>query len=223
MSQESTNEKNRMRIMGRLERALGSVPGTAIEPTTYPEVPTWSTEEKIERLKKLMEAVKSEVYRVTADNWVAHLGELLRTKKVQNLLYGPDGPLASVIEKAGADLPKLVAYSDKIEAVKETLFQVDAGITSTIGAIADTGAVALWPAPAEPRTLSLVPHTHIAVVEAQKIYASMSEIMIQQNWADEMPTNALFISGPSKTADIEFTLAFGVHGPKELVVLIVES
>jgi L-lactate dehydrogenase complex protein LldG len=38
-----------------------------------------------------------------------------------------------------------------------------------------------------------------------------------------MPTNALLISGPSKTADIEMTLAFGVHGPRELIVLIIDE
>ncbi|MGD8446415.1 MAG: LUD domain-containing protein [Desulfobacterales bacterium] len=38
-----------------------------------------------------------------------------------------------------------------------------------------------------------------------------------------MPTNIVLVSGPSKTADIEMTLAFGVHGPKELIVLIVED
>ncbi len=170
-----------------------------------------------------MEAVKSEVYSVSADGWVGRLSELIRAKKIKNLLYGPAGPIASDIEAAHEALPELISYSDNIEGFKETLFDIDAGITSTIGAIADTGAIVLWPTPAEPRTLSLVPHTHFAVVEAKNIYASMAEIMERGNWAAKMPTNALFISGPSKTADIEFTLAFGVHGPKELVVLIVES
>ena len=44
--------------------------------------------------------------------------------------------------------------------------------------------------------------------------------MIKQRWAEAMPTNALLISGPSKSADIEQTLAYGVHGPKELIVLV---
>jgi L-lactate dehydrogenase complex protein LldG len=41
-------------------------------------------------------------------------------------------------------------------------------------------------------------------------------------WSEDMPTNLVLVSGPSKTADIELILAFGVHGPKELIVLMVE-
>ena len=47
-------------------------------------------------------------------------------------------------------------------------------------------------------------------------------IVRHQNWASGMPTNALLVSGPSKTADIEQTLAYGVHGPKELIILVIE-
>jgi L-lactate dehydrogenase complex protein LldG len=45
--------------------------------------------------------------------------------------------------------------------------------------------------------------------------------MQREGWANDLPTNALLISGPSKTADIQVTLAYGAHGPKELVVLLI--
>ena len=107
-----------------------------------------------------------------------------------------------------------------VEAFKEDLFQIDAGITSVRAGVAETGAVVLWPTSHEPRLMSLVPPVHVAVLDADTIYNSLGEMMTAERWADGMPTNALLISGPSKTADIEFTLVFGVHGPKELVLLI---
>ena len=107
--------------------------------------------------------------------------------------------------------------------MKKTVFKADAGITSTYGAIAETGALILWSSAEEPRQMSLVPPIHIAVLKADKIYNTLVEVMQQENWAGGMPTNAFLISGPSKTADIELTLAFGVHGPKELIVLVIDN
>ena len=63
----------------------------------------------------------------------------------------------------------------------------------------------------------------IAVLQAEKIYTTFSEAIEAEDWAQKMPTNVVLISGPSKTADIELTLAFGVHGPKELIVLILHE
>ena len=68
--------------------------------------------------------------------------------------------------------------------------------------------------------MSLVPPIHIAVLEAEKIFDTLGEAMQAENWAAKMPTNIVLVSGPSKTADIELTLAFGVHGPKELLVIL---
>ncbi|MEZ5582886.1 MAG: LUD domain-containing protein [Candidatus Competibacteraceae bacterium] len=66
----------------------------------------------------------------------------------------------------------------------------------------------LWPSPQEPRLMSLLPAIHIAVLDADNIHNTFNEAMRAGQWNDHMPTNALLISGPSKTADIELTLTF---------------
>jgi L-lactate utilization protein LutC len=123
--------------------------------------------------------------------------------------------------KEYADKPKTVYYFGTcLMDMFYPLFRMDAAITSTLGGIAESGAVILWPDEKEPRLMSLVPPIHIAVLEADKIFNTLGEAMQVQKWSERMPTNAVLISGPSKTADIELILAFGVHGPKELIVLI---
>ena len=66
------------------------------------------------------------------------------------------------------------------------------------------------------------PNVIEAVLRADTVFASLGEAMRAGRWSEDMPTNLVLVSGPSKTADIELILAFGVHGPKELIVLIVE-
>ena len=179
---------------------------------------------KTERLTTLMAAMRTEVHVVAADAWVDALKGLARAKGWKQLLYGPGAPLGAAIEAAWSaesdGLPKLVGYREPVETFKESLFQIDAGVTGARGGLADTGAVVLWPTAQEPRLLSLVPGVHVAVLDADTIYDSLADMMAAENWAAGMPANALIISGPSKTADIEFTLVFGVHGPKELILLI---
>jgi L-lactate dehydrogenase complex protein LldG len=58
-------------------------------------------------------------------------------------------------------------------------------------------------------------------LDAARITSTFHALMADQDWVGQgMPTNALLITGPSKSADIEQTLAYGVHGPKELIVLV---
>ena len=223
MNSQLSNQTARQRILARLHAS-----GT--EQTDVPDAPLPSEislagDAKIERLAALMSAIRAEVYIVESDSWQDKLKQLARKRGWKRVLYGPQGPIGPEIESAwpadADDLPKLVAYTQPVESFKSELFQnIDVGITSTRGGVAETGAIALWPTPAEPRLLSLVPPVHVAVLDADTIYNSMTEMMAAERWTDGMPTNAIFISGPSKTADIEFTLVFGVHGPKELIVLI---
>ena len=197
---------------------------TEVPDAPLPPYVSLDREAKIERLAELMAAIRTEIHIVEADSWIDELKALARAKGWKRLLYGPGAPVGTAIETAwtseGEALPELVAYTAPVESFKEDLFRIDAGVTGTRGAVADSGAVVLWPTAQEPRLLSLVPAVHVAVLDADTIYNSLPEMMAAENWADAMPTNALLISGPSKTADIEFTLVFGVHGPKELILLI---
>lgn len=208
---------------------LARLNASGTEQTDVPDVDmppplSLGREEKISRLVSMMEAMRTEVHVVDADRWTQTLKDIACDKGWKRLLYGPGSTIGPAIETAwnddGGMLPELMAYKEPVETFKDALFTVDAGITSVRGGVADTGAIVLWPDVHEPRLLSLVPPVHVAVLDADTITGSLYEMMVAEKWADGMPTNALLISGPSKTADIEFTLVFGVHGPKELVVLI---
>jgi L-lactate dehydrogenase complex protein LldG len=65
-----------------------------------------------------------------------------------------------------------------------------------------------------------VPPVNVCVVDADRLYPSLLAALHGERWQQAMPANLIFVSGPSKTADIQQTLAYGAHGPKELVVLV---
>ena len=187
---------------------------------------TLGRNEKIQKLKGLMEAVRTEVHIVGAQEWVEPLKGILKKRKLKTLLYAPQTEIGEMLQKqwpaqaVSEGLPELIPYSGQIEDFKSNLFQINAAITATSGGIAETGALILWPNEQEPRLMSLVPPVHIAVLDGDQIFNTFAEAIQTQKWPEKMPTNAILISGPSKTADIELTLAFGVHGPKELIVFI---
>jgi len=213
---------SRSRILGRLR---------AIESDADEESPDnrvrrfdWSRAERLERFRARMESVRGDVHLVGAD-WPERMFALLREKGGGNLLYGPRGPHGSELERRwrDRDAAPLIPFRQPIDTCRDALFEAtDAGFTSCRGAIAETGSLVLWPTPDEPRLLSLVPPIHFVLLDADEIYSTFQELLNEQSWSAGMPTNALLISGPSKSADIEQTLAYGVHGPKALVVLVRE-
>lgn len=188
--------------------------------------PDWSTQEKLDLFQKMIESVHGEVHRTTESEWVGVLAGLLQSRGARTMLISPVQKIGRALTEAANsrdDLPDLLVYDEAIEQWQGELFNnVDVGITSTRGAIAETGSLILWPSADEPRLMSLVPPFHVAVLYASELYATFHEAMQEQRWHESMPTNALLVSGPSKTADIEQTLVYGVHGPKELIVLVIE-
>ncbi|WP_373183944.1 lactate utilization protein C [Halomonas campaniensis] len=182
----------------------------------------WDPEERLARFERLIGSVHGEVVHASRESWTTALAEVLADKGVRRLALGKEHQVAAEARRALADAEvELVDVDREIETWQQEQFEtVDAGLTSTLGAIAETGSLWLWPTPDEPRLISLVPSLHIAVLDAETLEDTFFDVVEKHGWAKGMPTNALLISGPSKTADIEQTLAYGVHGPRELVVLV---
>jgi len=111
-----------------------------------------------------------------------------------------------------------VAYSDNAPNAHE-IFGYEVGVSTAQAAIAETGTLVLDSAVERHRLVSLVPPVHIAIVNASSIVETLGDALTLLQKKEISPA-ITFITGPSRTADIELTLAIGVHGPQELYVII---
>ena len=105
----------------------------------------------------------------------------------------------------------------------QDLFKLDVGITYAQAGIAETGTLVLDSSVERNRLVSLVPPVHIAILDAAQIYATLGETLAALQSGGELSPAITFITGPSRTADIELTLTVGVHGPQELHVIVNEG
>lgn len=145
-----------------------------------------------------------------------------------------------------ADRPRL-AYSDaplvgrvlgalgtKIEPLPDTvnepvdrraLLACDLGLSGAQIGIAETGTLALVSDAERHRLVSLVPPVHVALLELDDLVGTLEEALerMQDGRPGGIPARAVsWITGPSRTADIELTLVVGVHGPREFHVIIIQ-
>lgn len=96
------------------------------------------------------------------------------------------------------------------------------GITGCFCAVAETGTLMLCSSPATPATVSLLPETHIAIVDVARIVAGMEDAFaLARAELGRLPRAVNFVSGPSRTGDIEQTIVLGAHGPYRVHLVLV--
>lgn len=106
---------------------------------------------------------------------------------------------------------------------KNALEACDAGITACEAAVAQTGSILVSSGSCGGRALSILPHVHVVLVSLDQIAATLSDALdlVRSRHAGRLPSMLSFITGPSRTGDIERILVLGAHGPKELLVILV--
>lgn len=151
----------------------------------------------------------------TARNIMAWNDPLLRELGLEERLRGADIGLDWVPDQAEFTEAERAAFRERIIASYM-------GLTTADYLIADTASLVLLGGRGRGRSVSLVPSIHVAVVPMGRIVPTFRDVLRRLDAQGlALPSNLTFITGPSKTADIEATLVHGAHGPREMHLFLV--
>jgi L-lactate dehydrogenase complex protein LldG len=153
--------------------------------------------------------------------------ELLQTLEVDATLRA-QGVSVHVAEAPAGTMATAATLAAKRQELRALLARADFGLSGVDYVIAETGTLALSARPGQMRGVSLVPPVHVAVARAEQIVATLADYLMLLQAADAdvqryLTSCVSFITGPSRTGDIELTLTVGVHGPGELHLVILDE
>ena len=151
---------------------------------------------------------------VVVERAVARAGSLAAAVPVNDPLVEALG-LRAAIAWAGVEL---LAANDV--AWREAIAGVGVGVTGARAGIAATGTLLLPCGPGQPRGTHIIPPAHVCVVRAVDLVATIEDAIALQG-SEPHPSNMSWVSGPSRTADLEMRQTIGVHGPKSVDVIVI--
>ena len=160
-------------------------------------------------------ANRSEVIECSKEEVVSKINEILKQENVDKVLTQTSlSEMDIACEK--------VLYNKPMEEMKDTLFTIDAAVLEADYGISNLGIIALKSSVDKPRLLSLITRCNIILLKKENIKGTLADALndVKAKHPDKLPTNILFIAGPSRTADIEFQVVFGVHGPQKVYIIL---
>lgn len=171
----------------------------------------------LEEMKRKMSDNKYMVEESTREKLEEKINEITQNYGYESLLYG---------ESLGLDLGKIkadkkICFDKEIENLRSEVFHSDFSIIHASYGVSSHGVALVLSSKNQPRMLSLAPKLCIVLLQKEKIVPSLSVALNLVKKENEMlPSNILFIAGPSRTADIELITVFGVHGPQKAHIIL---
>lgn len=209
-----------------VKRILSDIIGTG---KTIVKGKSMTTEEL--EINKLLEEKGNSVFETDLGEFIV---QLLKTRPMHILAPAVNVPREKVAEafsKLGGkelppDIPKLTLFAR--EFLRDKYFSADYGISGANAIVAETGSIFLIENEGNIRFVTNAPPVHIVIAGIEKIIPTMEDGMlfldVVQRYAGYFVTSYIsIISGPSKTGDIEKTVVYGAHGPKELHIILVDN
>jgi L-lactate dehydrogenase complex protein LldG len=188
--------------------------------------PAWQSRRQFndlsERFAASLTAGHGEVHRSgSLDEALKTLGDVLAGLGAQKVAANAEPPLDD-IDLAGRwpEIEWRVAGQGD-DDLRTFCAAADAGISGADAALAETGSIVISSGPGKSRLVPLLPPVHIVLAPTSRLTTDLFTWTAARG--DAMPANVTLVSGPSKTADIEQTMAIGVHGPKRLIVILYDD
>jgi L-lactate dehydrogenase complex protein LldG len=218
---------DRARILGEIRRALGrDVPDQATQAEIaeslsqpnrlIPQRAVGTAAELVARFVTMAQAANATVVRL--DDVVAvptAVADFMACHEIEaEVLVAPDPRLTELDWRARGLLVRS-GSPERHQAV---------AVTGAFAAAAETGTLVVCSGPQHPSSLNLLPDNHIVVLAESRIVGSYEETwdLLRAAYPDGLPRTVLWITGPSRTGDIEQTLYLGAHGPLRVHILLVD-
>lgn len=213
---ESISKRSREEIL-KCVRAGYKKPDFCRVETEDPVVHIQMQEDLIENLKNNMTNNKFVVHDVAPEALYETINAITQEQKAQTLVYPKD--LGLDLEKINAS--SKLCFDQQIEGIRDQVFNTDFSIINAFAGVSSHGVACVASTENQPRMLSLVTPLCIMLLKKERVVKSLVDALHKvKGEFDVLPTNVLFIAGPSRTSDVELVTVFGVHGSTSVHLIL---
>ena len=203
-------------FIDNIRKSLGRQPGPPLEPrpSVLPPRSQLDIQHEIDLFLSEVNQLSGKAKRVDTRQLAQAIEGLVETEEIQKATLWRT-PLLEELNLA-AHLERLGVEIIPADADKHRLATCDLGVTGVDFALAETGTIGLLSSPDKQRPVSLLPRVHLALLHPNAFRPDLSQVFGEAKGQKYL----VFITGPSRTADIELTVTLGVHGPKSLNIWV---
>lgn len=222
----------RERILASIRDGLrrSSLPADDGRPAPGPAAPAPApgSEALVERFSAALTALAGHVHRASGASGAANLiAGIAQASQASSFISWDDAAIGcpGLLDALAARGLTRVTYDVRAEPVPrqsdvDAVAGVGLGVTGAHAALAEHGGLVLVSGPGRGRLPSILPPVHVAVVPERRLRASLADLLREEPRLLDAGSNVVIVAGPSRTADIEMTLTHGVHGPKQVHVIL---
>lgn len=206
-------------ILTDIRTSLGrsSSSPVAPRPPIVPPRVAGAIDDEIGKLISEVSALKGNAQRISQSELTSALQNLVKVEAIRTAVLWNTERLKQlgVAEILRAHAVEIIPH----DADKQTMARADLGITGADFLLPETGTVGLLASPDKPRSVSLLPSVHLVIAHRNALSVDLPQVFAQAKSENYL----VFVTGPSRTADIEMVLTIGVHGPKSYYLWILDD